>query len=57
MTISLNMIVAVFAMFGVGYYVGMQYSDNKTTVSIRLAVHTRNDQLYLISIALLKSSL
>jgi hypothetical protein len=32
-TISVNMIVAVFAMFGVGYYVGMQYSDNKTTVS------------------------
>lgn len=28
------MIVAVFAMFGVGYYVGMQYSDNKTTVSL-----------------------
>lgn len=27
------MIVAVFAMFGVGYYVGTQYSDNKTTVS------------------------
>lgn len=32
LTISVNMIVAVFAMFGVGYYVGMQYSDNKTTV-------------------------
>mmetsp|Transcript_11597 Transcript_11597/g.11234 ORF Transcript_11597/g.11234 Transcript_11597/m.11234 type:complete len:284 (+) Transcript_11597:30-881(+) len=31
LTISVNMIVAVFAMFGVGYYVGMQYSDNKTT--------------------------
>jgi hypothetical protein len=27
------MIVAVFAMFGIGYYVGMQYSDNKSTVS------------------------
>jgi hypothetical protein len=33
LTISVNMIVAVFAMFGVGYYVGMQYSDNKSTVS------------------------
>ena len=33
LTISVNMIVAVFAMFGIGYYVGMQYSDNKSTVS------------------------
>lgn len=33
LTISVNMIVAIFAMFGIGYYVGMQYSDNKSTVS------------------------
>ena len=33
LTMSVNMIVAIFAMFGVGYYVGTQYSDNKTTVS------------------------
>lgn len=33
LTMSVNMIVAIFAMFGVGYYVGTQYSENKTTVN------------------------
>ena len=36
------MIVAVFAMFGIGYYVGMQYSDNKSTVSNAFAVKKIN---------------
>ena len=40
LTISVNMIVAVFAMFGIGYYVGMQYSDNKSTVSSVLTLKT-----------------
>ena len=39
------MIVAVFAMFGIGYYVGMQYSDNKSTVSNAFAVKNINSSV------------
>jgi hypothetical protein len=38
MTISANMIVSVFAMFGIGYYAGTQMApNNKTVVSLMLA--------------------
>lgn len=33
-TISTNMIVSIFAMFGVGYLVARNMTDNETTVSI-----------------------
>jgi hypothetical protein len=36
MTISANMIVSIFIMFGIGYMIGKTISDDETTVSTRI---------------------
>ena len=33
-TISANMLVSVFVMYGIGYFVGRSFTDNESTVNI-----------------------